>query len=455
MKRKTKYNLCALLIVVHLASCVKDRNFDPPKTACDSGLIANASYMQVKNLYQGQTIQIQEDLIIEGYVNSSDQAGNFFSVLHFQNSAINPTEGFQIEIDVRDSHLFYSVGSKILIRLKGLYLGQTKGLFKIGGVFASFGNESVGRLPAAILDQHLVLSCETPSEIRPTELAIDDIRESMVNTLVQFNGLEMVEEELGEPFALEQEETERTLKDCNNNELTLLNSGYSDFTAQLLPEGHGAIMGVLLRENNNFQLVIRTLEDVDFKQERCSVKLDEYASTNILISELADPDNNVGARFVELYNSGTETLSLIGWSLYRYTNGNTEISSSIDLSEVVIESEGTIVISPNPIEFEVVYGFAPDLAAGTNSPADSNGDDNLVLVDSFGNVIDVFGVVGEDGSGTNHEFEDGRAVRHVSVEVGNPSYNFEEWTIFNDTGDSGTTNLPQIAPNDFTPGTRN
>jgi hypothetical protein len=455
MKRRTKQNLSALLSLVQLASCVKDRNFEAPKNACDAELIANASYKQVKNLYQGETIEIQEDLIIEGYVNSSDQDGNFFSVLHFQDSAINPTEGFQIEIDVRDSHLFYPVGSKIFIKLKGLYLGRTKGLFKIGGVFTSFGNETVGRLPNAVIDQHLFLSCETPSEILPTEITIDGIQESLVNTLVQFNGLQVAEEELGEPFALMQEDTKRTLKDCNKNELILLNSGYSDFAAQLLPEGKGAIKGVLLRENTNFQLVIRARVDVDFTQDRCLNIADETASTTILISELADPDNNAGARFVELYNSGTETLSLTGWTLHRYTNANTEISSSIDLSAVVIESEGTIVISPNPTEFEVVYGFPPDLATGSNSPADSNGDDNLVLVDSFGNVIDVFGIVGEDGSGTNHEFEDGRAIRHAAVKVGNPVYNFEEWTIYNDTGDSGTTNLPQIAPIDFTPGTRN
>ena len=69
------------------------------------------------------------------------------------------------------------------------------------------------------------------------------------------------------------------------------------------------------------------------------------------------------------------------------------------------------MISPNATEFETVYGFAPDLGVSTNSPADSNGDDSLELVDPFGTVIDVFGIVGEDGTGTNHEFEDGKAVR--------------------------------------------
>ena len=131
------------------------------------------------------------------------------------------------------------------------------------------------------------------------------------------------------------------------------------------------------------------------------------------------------------------------------------ISSALDLTGYTINAESTLVISPNATEFEVVFGFAPDILTGTNSPADSNGDDNLELVDPFGEVVDAFGVVGEDGSGTNHEFQNGRALRNSTVFEGNPVYTFTEWIIYNDTGDSGTINQSQNAPDDFTPGNRN
>ena len=157
---------------------------------------------------------------------------------------------------------------------------------------------------------------------------------------------------------------------------------------------------------------------------------------------------------MELYNASDEALDLNGWELRRYTNENTEVSSRIDLSGYNIAPESTLVISPNAQEFEIIYGFAPDIAVSTNSPADSNGDDNLQLVDPFGEVIDTFGIIGEDGSGTNHEFEDGRAFRNLNVITGNPNYNFLEWTIYNDTGDAETINMPQNAPEDFTPGLR-
>ncbi len=443
--------MAALLLV----GCVKDRNFNPPKEACAVDLVANTSFAAIKNLHSKGVVQIHEDLILEGYVISSDQEGNFFGTLHFQDSPSNPTEGFQINIDLRDSHLFYPMGSKIYIKLKDLYLGKQKGVYKLGGVFTSFGNLSIGRLPAKVVPQHIVTSCDMDISVVPVQINLGMLDDTMVNTLVELNDVEILEEEIDLPFAEFQEETERNLVDCNDHEITLLNSGYSNFQAEILPSGSGSLIGVLLKDNKGFHIVIRSLEDLNFENERCEDSIDEFTSTSIFISELADPDNNSGARFVELYNAGSEALSLKGWTLTRYTNGNIEVSSTLDLSNLFIGLESTVVISPNANEFERVYGFAPDLGVGTNSPADSNGDDNLQLIDPFGKIIDVFGIVGEDGTGTNHEFEDGRAVRNPDVLQANATYTFDEWVIYNDTGASETLNEPQNAPNDFTPRLRN
>ena len=125
----------------------------------------------------------------------------------------------------------------------------------------------------------------------------------------------------------------------------------------------------------------------------------------------------VRCSFIEIYNAEASDVNLNGWSIRRYTNENTEVSSILNLEGATIQSQKTFVIAANALEFEQVYGIKPDLEAGTNGPADSNGDDNLVLVDSQGEVVDVFGIIGEDGSGTNHEFEDGRAFRKLSISL--------------------------------------
>ena len=452
MNKKVILKITAVLLLLNLAACVKDKNFDRPANACANKMVANSSYTQLKELYKGETIQIREDLIIEGYVVSSDEAGNFFNVLHIQDSPSNPTEGFQIEIEMRDSHLFYPTGTKVMIKLKGLYFGQSKNVYKIGSVFTSFGNKSVGRLPASVIDKHLYISCEEQLVLKPALMTLENINEGHTNTLVQFAEMEFLESDLSKSYAVAQEETERTLINCDDSELVLRTSGYSDFQSDSLPVGKGSITGILLREGEDYFLTIRRTEDIDFAAERCADLVVEFSSPNIFISELADPNNNLDARFIELYHSGNETLSLNGWSLRRYTNANSEVSSSIDLSELSVAPHSTIVIAANAAVFESTYGIAPDLEAGGNSAANSNGDDNIQLVDPFGAVIDVFGIVGEDGSGTNHEFEDGRALRKATISQGYPLYIFSEWEVYNDSGDAGTIKEPQNAPEDFTPG---
>ncbi|MFT6935480.1 MAG: hypothetical protein ACJAUQ_001876 [Maribacter sp.] len=443
-----------LMVLFVAASCINDRDFDALNAACKSDLQANASFSEVKGLYIGETIQIQEDLIIEGYVVSSDVTGNFFGVLHFQDTPSNPTEAFQIEIDLRDFHLFFAVGDNIRIKLKGLYLGKSKEVYKIGGVFTSFGNISVGRLPFNAVFEHVFISCDDRLEIVPTIIDISELSTIIAGTLVQINNAEFSLDELGLSFAVEREETIRVVFDCSDNEIGMRNSGFSDFQANLLPEGSGSITGLLIKENNDFYIQIRELDDIVFSEERCEDVIDEFTSQNIFFTELADPDNNANARFIEIYNASDTLLSLNGWQIARYTNASLEVSSSLDLSEYTIPEKSTLVIAADAEEFLNVYGFSPDVTGGSNSPADSNGDDNLQLIDPFGTVIDVFGEVGVDGTGTNHEFEDGRAIRKPEVNKANSVYTFAEWLLYNDSGGSGTINLPQIAPENYTPGFR-
>ena len=258
-----------LLVAAIFSGCVNSSEFETLAVECDTELVANRTFAEIKELYNDETIQIQQDLIIEGYVTSSDFEGNFFSILHFQDKPVNPTDGFRIEFDLIDSHLFFPEGSKIFIKLKGLYLGKSSDVFKLGGTLSVFGNIFVGRLPAVAVRKHIFISCDTASELVPTLVAIDDFEKTLTNTLVQLQGLQFVSDDLNLPFALEREETERTLIDCEDNEIILLNSGFSDFFEETLPSGNGSIIAVLLRERENYQLAIRRPEDIDFSNMRC------------------------------------------------------------------------------------------------------------------------------------------------------------------------------------------
>ena len=156
----------------------------------------------------------------------------------------------------------------------------------------------------------------------------------------------------------------------------------------------------------------------------------------VFITELADPNDNAGARYVEIYNGGSSSVDLTGWTLRRYTNGNSEPQTSgEDLTPIGTLAPGAIaIIAANGESFAAAFGMEADISAGTGGPADSNGDDQIYITDASDAIVDFFGVPGEDGSGTDHEFEDGRAERKASVTQGTATWDVNEWNIDNDGG---------------------
>jgi hypothetical protein len=177
----------------------------------------------------------------------------------------------------------------------------------------------------------------------------------------------------------------------------------------------------------------------------------------VIITELADPNNNAGARFVEIYNISDSSVDLTGWELRRWTNGNSgPQGSGVDLSSIGTLNSGSFaIIAANATEFQTVYGITADINAGTGGAADSNGDDQVAIFDDADDTIDIFGVPGEDGTGTCHEFEDGRAERVSSVSASSSTWNEADWNVWADSTVSGCTshiNSPRSAPTDYDPG---
>jgi len=173
--------------------------------------------------------------------------------------------------------------------------------------------------------------------------------------------------------------------------------------------------------------------------------------SQVFITELADPNDNANVRYIELYNAGASSVDLSTWRIDKYTNASATVSQTLTLTGS-IPAGGFYIIATGPMnsDFFDAFGVTPDQWDGAaNDVAGSNGDDNLELYDGTNTLIDQFGVPGEDGTGTNHEFEDGRAERNASVTSGNPVWDVNEWTI---DSDAGTGDGPQNVADSFDPG---
>lgn len=402
------------------------------------------------SLYRGSAYFIQQPYFLELRVVSSDLQGNIFGALYLQEKARGP--GLLVKTDLLETHAYFPEGSLVRIDLQGLFLDREGSGLALGSPREVFGNITLDRIPAAETLERLTLACGPAEIIRPLPIPLDSLKAIQVHSLVAVSGLEIDPENTVPTFAEYQQETLIPVVDCNGGKLNLINSGYSEFYQDTLPTGNGTVTGILRGGPGEYQILLRAADDLEFDQPDCEIQFPPMKSNRILISEIADPENDAGARFIELYNSDTAAVRLDGWKLVRFTNGNDTPGGMVLLDGFRLLPGETLVITARGDTFSAVYGIMADLLVRTNGPADSNGDDNIVLLDPFDQVVDVFGIPGEDGSGTAHEFEDGRALRRAEIQTASPVFLPEQWLISNDTGAAGTLLKPGQAPEDYTPG---
>lgn len=151
---------------------------------------------------------------------------------------------------------------------------------------------------------------------------------------------------------------------------------------------------------------------------------------DLIISEVADPSDTFGARFVEIYNPGSSPVDLAAgsWFLARFVNASTS-GSDVALTGT-IPAGGTYIVANNATDF-ALYGTDP--ADQTSSVVSANGDDTYALFfggdSEAGTLIDIYGEIGTDGTGEAWEFEDSRAYRNTGEVTPSDVWNASEWTI--------------------------
>lgn len=173
---------------------------------------------------------------------------------------------------------------------------------------------------------------------------------------------------------------------------------------------------------------------------------------DLIISEIADPNDDFTGRFVEIYNptGATVDLSTGNWNLTRYSNGSTS-GTDIPLSGSIAAGDTYVIAftdASGPYH-NSLYGVGADLES---TQINGNGDDVYALYfgggSTTGTLVDIYGVIGTDGTGEVWEYEDGRAYRDSSVTSPNDTFNASEWVIFSDdpVNTNGIANVADMTP---------
>ncbi|MFI1772868.1 DUF5689 domain-containing protein [Thalassobellus citreus] len=344
--------LYILLSVLMMASCVNDDDYKiPTPNESENISIPDNKLTTFRAIHQRfeqainngdliARIYDDEDIYIEGYVVSSDAAGNFFEELIIQNkiddSSTDADQRLGLKVDINVSSLSdtYEFGRKVYIKLAGLTIGETNGVITIGKGDAVKVKQIQ---PAEYRD--IVIRTNEVATIVPKIVSPENLTDADLNTLIRLDNMQLNRFELGASYAsesIDEYDGLRTLESCDSGVSILMQtSTFSDFKSVIVPQGKGSVTGIFSRDfGDDFNVVIvNSATDVNLdSSERCDpMELNcglasSIGSSNLFYEDFESQKNNkpiVIDGWTNYIEAGTEA-----WEGFSSTSSNASLGRS-------------------------------------------------------------------------------------------------------------------------------
>lgn len=257
MKQGLKLLALAAAAVVTISSC-SDLKYDAPLLTEPKveGLTPNVTIAELKKEYAGvadrTSKEIEYEYILKAVVSANDISGNIYKQIYIQDE----TGGIAVSIDQNEIAGTYPVGQEVFIDLHGLAISMYGGQPSIAHPTAE-----KNRIPFEIVKKKMLPNGWPNADlVQPKTVKISDLSDDLVGRLIRIDNVYF--EQKGQPFAPAQETVNRLITDGKGASIIVRNSGYADFAADKLPEGTGSIVAVLSKFGNDYQLFLRSREDV-------------------------------------------------------------------------------------------------------------------------------------------------------------------------------------------------
>lgn len=211
---KSKYIFILLALVAGFGSCAKTE-FDPiPLDALEKDSLKTtytieqlkAEFMTDRDtfsdpinknagLYTSDLIKSEKDVVISGYVTSSDVEGNMYKYFTLQEDRQNG-QALRVSVDASGLSAIYPLGQRVWIRCNGLYIGNYGQAPQLGSLYVNTERFKVqdgktiyriepGRMPLYSAKTHVVAKgLPTPNVIKADTMTIQQIKASDYRKLV-------------------------------------------------------------------------------------------------------------------------------------------------------------------------------------------------------------------------------------------------------------------------------
>lgn len=234
----------SLMLMLMLYACEEDP-VQPPANI--PGELMTLS--ELRDMYTGQPIYFDDDISIYATVTMDESSGNIYREAYVQDAKA----GINLRMDFAGNVL---EDDSVRISLKGTTVRSFENMLQLDSVL--YGENYIRQGEGTPI---------TPKVVDIVEI-LDGHHQA---ELVMLEGVQFVAADLGKTFAdAENQFSEnRTLQDCDNNQIIVRTSGYADFAGEELPPGNGTLIGIVSQYRDDWQLLIRRLEESDMEGERC------------------------------------------------------------------------------------------------------------------------------------------------------------------------------------------
>jgi len=262
-----KSTLVLLMAAGTMTSCINDDDYDVPNMDCiESNLVAT---MQPQDIEASSIVaEYPDNDVIEAYVTSSDEGGNFFKSISFQ--TLDGSFGFSVPVDATSTFVSLEPGRKVFVKLENQYVDIANGSLRIGAIFLDEqgGSPQVGRIPATQINSVLERSCTVVDEdVLAREMTIAQaLNDANLNTLIDLQGVQFTDGSTGnnyyDPNNAIGGATNHFLTDASGNTVIFRTSSFANFAGNPVAEGSGTVRGVLTKFGSDYQFMARTEQDV-------------------------------------------------------------------------------------------------------------------------------------------------------------------------------------------------
>ncbi len=258
--KNTAYKIGTLILIATVllfGSCIHD-DFDEPEIQD----IPTGNVLTIGDLRQMYIDSVQSGMYPDGYKFSEEFSVYCVCTMDDKKGNIYKSSYVQDETGAINLHLLSS---------GGIYEGDSVRLYLNGLILGDY--ENMLQLDSVHVDRNIV-KVATECDITPEEVEIGQIQTGAYQgELVKLTNVQFIEDDLGKAFAdAENLLTEnRTIEDCDGQQMEVRTSGYADFASYRVPEGRGSMIAIVGQFRDEWQLYIRSYYELNMDGLRCGV----------------------------------------------------------------------------------------------------------------------------------------------------------------------------------------